>query len=54
MSKDTDAIANPNTAFPAAPDPVVSPVALVNEILGAFPNVYDPTSTRVTLSTALP
>ena len=54
MSKDIDAIANPNIAVPAAPDPVVSPVALVNETVGAFPNVYDPTSTTTTLSTALP
>ena len=54
MSKDTDDIANPNIAFPAAPDPVVSPVPLVNDTEGAFPNVYDPTSTTVTVSTDLP
>ena len=54
MSKDTDAIANPNIAVPAAPDPVVSPVPRVNDTFGAFPNVYVPTSTIPTLSTDLP
>ena len=54
MSKDIDAIANPNIAVAAAPDPVVSPVPRVNDTFGAFPNVYDPTSTAVILSTDLP